>query len=203
MTGMDSVNLIALSTFAAIAAFTPGPNNLMLAASGANFGLRRTIPHICGVTVGFLSLVIMASLGLSSLFVFFPHLLDIAQFAGFLFLFYLSWKIATAAPPEGAETTASPLSFGTALLFQFINPKAFVVITSSVTVYVGRADNLILSTSVITAVFAVVTIMATILWTYGGTLIGHMLRDRRALRGFNFAMAGLLLFTLMPVLLGT
>ena len=68
---MDSVNLIALSTFAGISAFTPGPNNLMLAASGANFGLRRTVPHICGVTVGFLSLVVMASLGLSACLLYF------------------------------------------------------------------------------------------------------------------------------------
>jgi len=199
---MDSVNLIALSTFAGIAAFTPGPNNLMLAASGANFGLRRTIPHICGVTIGFLSLVIMASLGLSSLFALFPQILEIARVAGILFLLYLSWKIATSAPPEGVDRTATPVSFAAALLFQFINPKAFVVITSSVTVYIGKADNLFLSTAIITFVFGVVTIMATVLWTYGGTLIGHILQNRRALRRFNFVMAGLLVFTLMPVLLG-
>ena len=199
---MDSVNLIALSTFAGIAAITPGPNNLMLAASGANFGLRRTVPHICGVTVGFLSLVVMASLGLSSLFVLFPQILDIARAAGIFFLFFLSWKIATSAPPEGVDKTATPLGFGTALLFQFINPKALVVITSSVTVYIGKTDSLILSTAIITLIFAIVTILATVLWTFGGTLIGDFLKKRRALRRFNFAMAGLLLLTLMPVLLG-
>ena len=198
---MDSVNLIAFSTFAAIAAFTPGPNNLMLAASGANFGVRRTVPHICGITIGFLSLVIMGSFGLSSLFLLFPQILDIARILAFLFLLYLCWKIATSAPPEGVESTATPLSFGAALLFQFINPKALVVITSSVTVYMGKADNLILSTAIITSVFAVVTIMATFLWAYGGALIGRLLQNRRALRLFNFAMAGLLLFSLMPVLL--
>ena len=199
---MDSVNLIALSTFAGISAFTPGPNNLMLAASGANFGLRRTVPHICGVTVGFLSLVVMASLGLSSLFTLFPQIIDIARFAGILFLLYLSWKIATSAPPEEADRTATPLGFGTALMFQFINPKAVIVITSSVTVYIGKTDNLMLSTAIITFVFAVVTIMATVLWTYGGSLVGAFLQNRQALRRFNFVMAGLLLFTLMPVLLG-
>ena len=76
------------------------------------------------------------------------------------------------------------------------------MITSSVTVYIGKADNLFLSTAIITFVFGVVTIMATVLWTYGGTLIGHILQNRRALRRFNFVMAGLLVFTLMPVLLG-
>lgn len=198
---MDSVSLIAFSTFAAIAAFTPGPNNLMLAASGANFGVRRTVPHICGVTIGFLSLVIMGSFGLSSLFALFPEILDVARVLGFVFLLYLCWKIATSAPPEGVKNTGSPLSFGAALLFQFINPKALVVITSSVTVYIGKADNLILSVIIITCIFAVVTITATFLWAYGGALLGKMLQNRRALRLFNFAMAGLLLFSLMPVLL--
>lgn len=198
---MDSVNLLAFSTFAGIAAFTPGPNNLMLAASGANFGVRRTIPHICGVTIGFLSLVVMASFGLSSLFAVFPQVLDIARFVGFIFLVYLSWKIATSAPPDGVDSSATPISFGTALLFQFINPKAVVVITSSVTVYIGKADNLVLSVAMVTLVFAVVTIMATFLWTYGGSLIGRILQNRRALRLFNFTMAGLLLVTLMPALL--
>lgn len=198
---MDSVNLVAFSTFAAIAAFTPGPNNLMLAASGANFGVRRTIPHILGITTGFLSLVILGSFGLSGLFALFPQILDIARILAFFFLFYLCWKIATSAPPEGVEGTASPLSFAAALLFQFINPKALVVITSSVTVYIGKSDNLVLSTMMITAIFAVVTIMATFLWAYGGALIGTMLQNRRALRLFNFAMAGLLLFSLLPVLL--
>lgn len=198
---MDSVNLIAFSTFAAIAAFTPGPNNLMLAASGANFGVRRTIPHILGITTGFLSLVVMGSFGLSGLFALFPQILEIARVLAFVFLLYLGWKIATSAPPEGVESNATPLSFGAALLFQFINPKALVVITSSVTVYIGKSDNLILSTAMITAIFAVVTITATFLWAYGGALIGTLLQNRRALRLFNFAMAGLLLFSLFPVLL--
>ena len=76
------------------------------------------------------------------------------------------------------------------------------MITSSVTVYIGKTDNLMLSTAIITFVFVVVTIMATVLWTYGGSLVGAFLQNRQALRRFNFVMASLLLFTLMPVLLG-
>ena len=125
---MDSVNLIAFSTFAAIAAFTPGPNNLMLAASGANFGVRRTIPHILGITTGFLSLVVMGSFGLSGLFALFPQILEIARVLAFVFLLYLGWKIATSAPPEGVESNATPSASGQRCCFSSLIRKHWLLL---------------------------------------------------------------------------
>lgn len=198
---MDGATLIGFSLFATITAFTPGPNNLMLAASGANYGLRRTLPHILGITAGFLSLVISGNLGLSALFTTFPIILELARWLCGLFLLYITYKIATAAPPEGVKADTRPVNFITAMLFQIVNPKALVVIATSVSVYAGRADNLYLATFIITIIFAVVTIASTIMWTYGGVLFGRWLKDRKKLRIFNFTMAGLILASLLPVIL--
>ena len=105
---MDIASILGFSLFATIAAFTPGPNNLMLAASGANFGLNRTLPHILGITTGFLLLVLLACFGLASLFAALPNVMEAARWFSLLFLLFLAYKIATAAPPEGIEATKQP-----------------------------------------------------------------------------------------------
>ena len=195
---MDTASLFGFIIFAGIAAFTPGPNNLMLAASGANFGLRRTLPHITGVTIGFISLVILACFGLASLFAALPGVMEIARWFSLLFLLYLAYKIATAAPPEGVEVQTTPINFIQAVLFQTINPKAFVVIISSVTTYASQAESLYIATIFITLIFAFVTIAATLLWAYAGSQFGKLLKNRQRLRIFNFTMAGLLVASLAP-----
>ena len=170
----------------------------MLAASGANFGLRRTLPHITGVTIGFISLVILACFGLASLFAALPGVMEIARWFSLLFLLYLAYKIATAAPPEGVEVQTTPINFIQAVLFQTINPKAFVVIISSVTTYASQAESLYIATIFITLIFAFVTIAATLLWAYAGSQFGKLLKNRQRLRIFNFTMAGLLVASLAP-----
>ena len=94
---MDSAPLISFATFALVAAYSPGPNNVMLAASGANFGFRRTLPHIFGILFGFCSLVVAAGLGLATLFVAIPWLYNVLKVMSVLFLLYLAWKIGSAA----------------------------------------------------------------------------------------------------------
>lgn len=195
---MDTASLIGFIIFASIAAFTPGPNNLMLAASGANFGLRRTLPHITGVTIGFVSLVILACLGLASLFATLPGVMEVARWFSLLFLLYLAYKIATAAPPEGVDTQTTPINFIQAVLFQTINPKAVIVIISSVTTYASQAESLYIATIFITLIFAFVTITSTLLWAYAGSLFGRLLKNRQHLRIFNFTMAALLVASLAP-----
>jgi hypothetical protein len=97
---MDLPTLLSFSLFAFVAAFTPGPNNVMLAASGANFGFRASLPHILGVFAGFMILVVAAGFGLASLFAALPALYDILKIISILFLLYLAWKIANAGRAE-------------------------------------------------------------------------------------------------------
>ncbi|MGB1866961.1 MAG: LysE family translocator [Candidatus Puniceispirillaceae bacterium] len=197
---MDSSTLISLATFAMVTAFTPGPNNVMLAASGANFGFRRTLPHIFGILVGFCSLVLAAGLGLATLFAMLPWLYDLLKIISFLFLLYLAWKIGSA----GRTTTKDkdkPLSFVQAASFQLINPKGIMVIISSVSAYTSTAENVGAEVTILLFVFAIVTFCATCTWTVFGTGIAQLLTSHTRLRQFNVTMALLLVASLLPSIL--
>ena len=197
---MDSSTLISFATFAVVAAFTPGPNNVMLAASGANYGFRRTLPHIFGILVGFCSLVVAAGLGLATLFMIMPWLYDVLKVISVLFLLYLAWKIGSA----GCATTKHkdrPLSFVQAASFQLINPKSITVIISSVTAFTSTAENVGTEVTILLVVFAAVTICATCTWAVFGTAIAHLLTSQTRLRQFNITMSLLLVASLLPSIL--
>ena len=197
---MDSSTLISFATFAVVAAFTPGPNNVMLAASGANYGFRRTLPHIFGILVGFCSLVVAAGLGLATLFTIMPWLYDFLKVISVLFLLYLAWKIDSA----GCATTKHkdrPLSFVQAASFQLINPKSITVIISSVTAFTSTAENVGTEVTILLIVFATVTICATCTWAVFGTAIAHLLTSQTRLRQFNITMSLLLVASLLPSIL--
>ena len=197
---MDLATMISLSVFSAIAAFTPGPNNLMLAASGANYGFRLTIAHICGVTAGFMLLVLAAGLGLSGLFLALPELYDVLRLLSLGFLIYLGWKIANAGPIENTKSS-KPLSFGAAFAFQWVNPKAITVTISTITAYTGASGTPYFDLTIILAIFLTVTVGSTVAWTIAGQMIGRFLRDDRTRRLFNYTMAGLLVASLSPIIL--
>ena len=197
---MDSSTLMSLATFAMVTAFTPGPNNVMLAASGANFGFRRTLPHIFGIVIGFCSLVLAAGFGLAQLFALLPWLYDSLKIISFLFLLYLAWKIGSA----GRTTTKNkdkPLSFVQAASFQLINPKGITVIISSVTAYTSTAENVGTEVTILFFVFAIFTVCATCAWTAFGTGIARLLKSQSRLRKFNITMASLLVASLLPPML--
>ena len=207
---MEVSNFASFCLFAVISAFTPGPNNMMLAASAATFGFRATWPHILGITVGFNLMVVAGLLGLNELFSAFPLIYNTARYAAFCFLLYLCWKIATATAPQTVSdesasiTTASqPIGFWAAAILQMVNPKAVIVIVSAITAYTDVSDSLSITHIVIAGVFVFVTITSTALWSYAGSMIGRLLENQRQLRLFNIIMAGLLLAALAPVMLAS
>ena len=122
----------AFLPFAVIAAFTPGPNNLLLAASGANFGIRRTIPHVLGIVSGLPLLVLAVGLGLGTLFQRHPEVHTVLKFGGAAFLVYLAWRIATAGHGTAETAPGRPLTFLEAALFQWVNPKAWIFAISGI-----------------------------------------------------------------------
>ena len=197
---MDGSTIISFATFAIVAAFTPGPNNVMLAVSGANFGFRRTLPHILGILVGFCSLVLAAGLGLATLLVMMPWLYDVLKIISILFLLYLAGKIGCAGRIAAKEKDA-PLSFVQAASFQLVNPKAVTVIISSVSAYTTTAEDVGAELTVLLVVFATVTISATCTWTVFGTAIARLLTTQNLLRKFNITMALLLVASLLPSIL--
>jgi threonine/homoserine/homoserine lactone efflux protein len=185
----------ALLPFAVAAAFTPGPNNLMLAASGANFGVRRSVPHILGIVAGFPLLVLAVGLGLGALFVQYPATHTVLKLAGATFLIVMAWRIATARPAsgDGAPSSGRPLTAWEAALFQWINPKAWVFAVGVIATYTTVGGSTPRELGVILAVCLLVTVGSTVSWTlFGTTLNRWLLASPGAARVFNVSM-GLLL----------
>jgi threonine/homoserine/homoserine lactone efflux protein len=186
--------------FALVAAFTPGPNNLLLAASGAHFGIRRTMPHLLGIVCGFPVLVLLVGLGLGTMFQRHPEVHTVLKLAGATCLVYLSWHIGTAGQRTTDTARTRPLTFAEAALFQWVNPKAWIFAISAVTTYTtvgGPASEL----AVILAVCLLVTVGSTFAWAAFGTGLSRFLHDSpRRLRAFNISMALLLLLSIVPVL---
>ena len=197
---MDIPTLLAFITFATIAAYTPGPNNLMLAASGANFGFQRSIPHIAGVTIGFCLLVTASVLGLSRLFNALPWVYTASKAVGCCFLIFLAWKILIAEKLV-SEGNPSPISLIQAAFFQLVNPKAVMVIISSVSAFTRGPDKLFSDLLIFVAVFLIITLSSACIWTVFGSTLSRLLNQQRNLRIFNFSMALLLLASLIPVMI--
>jgi threonine/homoserine/homoserine lactone efflux protein len=192
--------LFALIGFAFVSSATPGPNNLMLMASGTNFGFTRTIPHMLGVSGGFMVMVVLVGLGLAKLFAVFPVLYTILKVGSVTYLVYLSWKIATASAPKGEiAASAKPMSFIGASLFQWVNPKAWTMALGAVTAYVP-AQNPIGGLLIVAGVFGLINLPVVSGWALMGVQLRAFLQDPMKLRIFNVTAAVLLLASLYPVI---
>lgn len=192
--------LLAFALFAFVTSVTPGPNNMMLLASGVNFGFNRTVPHILGISCGFFSLVLAVGLGLGAAFNAYPLLYTVLRYAGATYLLYLAWKIATSGPASDASgQEGKPQTFMQAALFQWVNPKAWVMAVGAISTYTplqGYFTNVF----IISAVFALINAPSVCVWAGFGSLLRNALRDPFWLRVFNGVMAALLVVSLYPML---
>jgi len=193
--------LFAFVLFALVTSITPGPNNMMLLASGLNFGFRRTVPHIFGISIGFMVLVLAVGFGLGAVFKAYPMVYTALRYAGGAYLLYLAWKVATAGPADGvAEADRQPLGFWGAAAFQWVNPKAWVMAVGAISTYTplqGYFFNVI----AIALLFALVNAPAVGLWAGCGTALRKVLQDPKWLRVFNIGMAILLVASLYPLVI--
>lgn len=197
--------LLALLGFAFVSSITPGPNNTMLMASGANFGLLRTVPHMLGVGIGFMVMVVLVGMGLMQVFEAFPITHQILRVISVAYLLWLAWKIGTAAPalPEVQEA-GRPITFLQAAAFQWVNPKAWTMAVYAITNYATTADGTrsLLSVGLVALVFGLVNIPCVGSWTILGQQMRRFLTSPTRLRVFNGVMAVLLVATLYPVVMG-
>jgi threonine/homoserine/homoserine lactone efflux protein len=191
---------IAFMGFAIASFYTPGPNNIMLLSSGLNYGFRRTVPHIAGITLGFAFLVLIVGLGMGAVFSNYPLLQTVLKYAGAAYLLYLALAIALAKPagPE-KQTTGRPMTFLGATAFQWINVKGWVIVAGTITAYAAIARypwNMI----ILASLSLVVGLTSSTTWAFFGTAMQPIVSSPRAVRIFNVAMALLLLASLYPVL---
>ncbi|WGI23153.1 LysE family translocator [Amylibacter sp. IMCC11727] len=190
--------LTALMGFALVSSITPGPNNLMLMASGANFGFWRTIPHMLGIGIGFTVMIVLVGLGLIGLFDAFPISYTILKVFSVVYLLWLAWKIANAAPPKQGEASGTPMTFIQAALFQWVNPKAWSMALTAITAY--APGQTVPSILVVAAVFGAINLPSVSVWTVMGQQIRRILNRPKWLRAFNICMAVLLVLSALPVL---
>lgn len=191
--------LTALVAFALVTSITPGPNNLMLMASGANFGFRRTIPHMLGVGVGFVVMVVLVGAGLVQVFDVYPVSYTVLKVVSVGYMLFLAWKIATAAPPGETARVGTPMTFVQAAIFQWINPKAWAMALTAVSVY-APSHNLE-AIALVAVVFGAINLPSVSSWAMLGQQMRRLLSNQKRLRAFNFVMAILLAASLYPVLL--
>jgi threonine/homoserine/homoserine lactone efflux protein len=188
----------ALALFAFVSSATPGPNNLMLMASGANYGFWRTIPHMLGISVGFMVLMLMAGMGLAQVFEIYPVSYTVLKVGAVIYMLYLAWKIATAAPVEKRDAAGRPMTFLQAAAFQWVNPKAWAMALTAITVHVAGQGLWMLLVAALC--FATVNLPSVTIWTLLGQQMTRILTNPARLRAFNWSMAALLLASLYPVL---
>jgi len=197
---MSQNALAALCLYAFVTSITPGPSNLMLLASGANFGLVRTLPQVLGITVGFTALLLAVGLGLGAALTAWPALHAGLKVAGAAWLLYLAWRIGTARSiGRESEAAGRPLTFSQSAAFQWINPKAWVVAATTIGVYASPEAPFV-SVLVIAAAFALVNLPSILAWAGCGTALRGFLAHPARLKWFNIAMGTLLAATLWPML---
>ncbi len=191
--------LIALATFAVATVITPGPNNLMLMASGANYGFWRSIPHMAGIGIGFPAMVVLVGLGVMQVFQIWPVARTVLTVLSAAYLLWLAWKIAHAAPPGEAKPTGRPLRFWQAAAFQWVNPKAWSMALSAITLYApGREATAVLW---VAGAYVCASVLSTTTWTVLGQQVRRILTSPVRLRIFNWTMAIALIAAMLPALL--
>ncbi|QHQ36969.1 LysE family translocator [Algicella marina] len=189
---MHPETLLTLAGIFAASVWTPGPNNAMLAASGATFGFRRTVPHLLGVALGFPVMIFCVGLGLGFVFEAFPVLKDLLRIIGIALLLWVAWKIATMASASRADREAQPFTFLQAAAFQWVNPKAWAMAISIVSVFVSP-DHVLLHSLIVAVVSAALGLTSASGWTGFGHAMQRVLARPGRLRAFNLVMAGTIL----------
>jgi threonine/homoserine/homoserine lactone efflux protein len=193
--------------FMASMGITPGPNNILVASSGVNFGFRATVPHILGITIGYPLMLFIVGIGLARIFIAAPLIHVILKYISIVYLLYLAYRITRASAaaeargePIEARGEPKPLTFVQAAAFQWVNGKAWVIALGAVTTYTVVDQTLPLQIVALTAISVVITLGSVSCWTLFGAYMRRFLHTEKRRRFFNYTMAALLVLSILPVL---
>ena len=199
---MTADQILALTVFAAVSSGTPGPNNLMLMTSGVNFGMKRSVPHLLGITMGFSFMIFAVGMGLQTMFTVIPQLETVLRYVGTAYLLWLAWKIANSGPVgEGKASGARPMGFWAAAAFQWVNPKAWFMAISAITTYASSAagGSKLSQVVLVVLIFGTINFPLVACWGLFGSAMRRFLQDPKILKIFNVTMAILLVASLYPI----
>ncbi|TLP48468.1 LysE family translocator [Cohaesibacter sp. CAU 1516] len=197
---MTYETLFPLVLYAFSTSITPGPNNLMLMSSGANFGLTRTLPHLAGISFGFTLMTVVIGVALMDVLAAHPAILQWLKVICFGFVLYLAWRILTSSAPDPERSKrARPLAFHEAAAFQWLNPKAIAMALTTITAYTQQQS--VWSILLAASIFGLINAPSCSVWILLGQSLRRVLQRPATLRLFNAAMASLLVLSMVPLLL--
>ena len=191
--------LASISIYYIIMFATPGPNNSILTASGIKFGFRKTIPNIFGIPTGHSIQLILVCLGLGSLFLKFPYLFDILKYLGAIYLLYLAWKMFGSLNMQSSEDKSAPLKYYEAILFQFVNPKAWVICITAVSLFYPEQENIFVGTFFMVVMSTLINIPSISIWAFGGSIIRKYLNNNKLKKIIEWLLAILLIGTAISI----
>jgi threonine/homoserine/homoserine lactone efflux protein len=189
---------LALITFSAITAFTPGPNNTLLMASGMNFGFRRSLPAVLGVCIGFPFMIACVGLGLGRIFDLLPWLYTALKYTGAAYMLWMAWKIAGSGPAGEGDVEAKPLRFTAMALFQWVNPKAWIMSITALSAYTVP-EHYHIGVAAVVGAFLAMGLFSASTWALFGSALRHVMNDVRYYRLINYMLAVLLVASLVPI----
>ncbi|MGB3178376.1 MAG: LysE family translocator [Albidovulum sp.] len=189
----------ALIALAVATLFTPGPNNAMLAASGAHFGVRRTVPHLLGVALGFPLMLLVVGLALGGLFQTSALLRETLRWGGAALLLWIAWRIGNSGGIGTKNSDAKPMRFLNAVGFQWINPKAWSMAIAATSQFI-LPDAPMMTATIVAMTFLIMGLFSAAAWTYAGQAIATWLTTAKRLKIFNLIMAGLIVLSVLELL---
>ena len=192
--------LLALIVFAFVTSITPGPNNLMLLASGVNFGFRRTIPHMLGISLGHAFMLVLVGLGFGEIFKLYPPAYTALKVLGVVYMLWLAWRVANSGPVRQSAGRAKPMTFLGAAAFQWVKPKAWIISIGACAAYTV-ADRYFATLLIVALVFPLTNLPSVSVWAMFGTSMRRVLGDPARVRVFNIGMALLLAASVVPTVL--
>jgi threonine/homoserine/homoserine lactone efflux protein len=188
--------ILSIALFWFVAAYTPGPNNIVASYSGFNFGIKKTIPHILGTTVGFTSLVFFLTVGLINIFKLFPIIQVLIKYLGTLFLLYLAYKISFSKISADTKKE-NPVKFIETFLFQYLNPKGVMVAIVVVSTYVDLGENYFNYATQVILLALIFSGTSITLWTFIGKFLRKFATNEKFIKYFNYVMSVLLLLSII------
>jgi len=188
--------LFPLLLFSFVASITPGPNNIMIMSSGLHFGIKKSLPHYLGICIGFPTMVLLAGMGVGILFTTFPFLHQWIKMIGAIYMLYLAWQIAVSHVKMHKHTRTKPLTFLQAFLFQWVNPKAWVMGMGAVTAYTVPGVNIFYQILLICCIFLLTAIPSIGVWLFFGSVLKRFLKSDTHRNYFNYTMSLLLVLSI-------
>lgn len=193
--------VFAIALFAFSSGITPGPNNIMLMTSGVNFGIKQSVPHLLGISLGFPLMILAVGLGMAAVFQTYPILHTIIKVLGISYLLYLSWLIANSSSKMEGKKISKPFSFLQAAAFQWVNPKGWIMAVGAIATFTTVQQDLTPQVITIASVFLCVAFPCAIVWLGFGVALKRILKNERQQRIFNISMALLLVASIIPMVI--